>query len=207
MQLHQLFEKHTFDFVYHLGAEFGRWNGEDFYDNVWRSNAQGTKNILKRMQEKYKFKHIFFSSSEVYGDYDGVMSEDVLEKVAIRQMNDYAISKWVSEMQIMNSADMFGSETVRIRLFNTCIPEYYSTYRSVICMFVYNALHNIPYTVFKGHTRTSTYITDMINTIANIADNFIPGEVYNIGGLDYHDIKTVSDLILKYGRETKFSQL
>lgn len=198
MQLSRVFENHVFDFVYHLGAEFGRWNGEDYYDNVWYSNANGTKNIL-RMQEKYKFKHIFFSSSEVYGDYDGIMYEDVLEKNAIRQMNDYAISKWVSEMQIMNSADMFGTKTVRIRLFNTYGPgEFYSSYRSVICMFAYRALHNLPYTVYEGHTRTSTYITDMVRTIANISDNFIAGEVYNIGGLDYHDIKTASDLILKY---------
>ena len=28
-----------FDVVYHLAAEFGRWNGEDYYENVWRTNA------------------------------------------------------------------------------------------------------------------------------------------------------------------------
>jgi len=33
-------------------------------------------------------------------------------------MNDYAISKWLNEMQILNSAAMFGTETVRMRLFN-----------------------------------------------------------------------------------------
>src|SRR5262245_24452164 len=37
---------HKFDVVYHLAAEFGRWNGEDYYENVWRTNAIGTKNIL-----------------------------------------------------------------------------------------------------------------------------------------------------------------
>ena len=41
----------TFDCVYHLAAEFGRWNGEDYYETLWRSNAVGTKNIL-RMQER-----------------------------------------------------------------------------------------------------------------------------------------------------------
>ncbi len=43
-----------FDFVYHLAAEFGRWNGEDYYENLWMANAVGTKNIL-RMQEKEGF--------------------------------------------------------------------------------------------------------------------------------------------------------
>ena len=35
-----------FDLVYHLAAEFGRWNGEDYYENLWRTNAVVTKNIL-----------------------------------------------------------------------------------------------------------------------------------------------------------------
>ena len=92
-QLDTLFTKLTFDYVYHLAAEYGRWNGEDHYDNLWRTNVVGTKNLL-RLQEKHRFRMIFFSSAEVYGDYDELMSEDVMERVPIKQMNDYAISKW-----------------------------------------------------------------------------------------------------------------
>jgi len=201
-QLENVVTKRPFELVYHLAAEFGRWNGEDFYETMWHSNAIGTKNLI-RLQEKHRFRHVFFSSSEVYGEYEGVMAEDVMDKHEIRQLNDYAISKWVGEMQIMNSAAMHGTETVRVRLFNTYGPgEPYSTYRSVICRFVYSALHDLPYTVYLGHTRTSTYITDMVRTLANVAERFKPNEVYNIAGLDYHDIKTVSDLILRVTGKT-----
>ena len=66
-QLEEMFTySPSFDYVYHTAAEFGRWNGEDFYEQLWRTNVIGTKNIL-RMQEKYRFKLVFFSSSEVYG--------------------------------------------------------------------------------------------------------------------------------------------
>ena len=134
----------SFDLVYHLAAEFGRWNGEDYYEKVWRSNAVGTKNII-RMQEKEGFEAVYFSSSEVYGDFDGVMAEDVMDKHEVRQMNDYALSKWVNEQQIMNSAVQFDTKSVRVRLFNTYGPgEPYSPYRSVICLFCYRALHDIP---------------------------------------------------------------
>jgi len=191
-------EKHEFDFVYHLAAEFGRWNGEDFYETLWRSNAVGTKNVL-RLQEKYGFRAVYFSSSEVYGDYDGVMKEDVLDTVPIKQMNDYAITKWVNELQVLNSAEMHQTESVRVRLFNTYGPgEPYSRYRSVICLFCYSALHGIPFNVYTGHHRTATYITDMATTLSNICDSFHPGEVYNIGGLDYHDIETAAALVVKY---------
>jgi len=197
-QVRRVFDCVDFEVVYHLAAEFGRWNGEDFYEKVWESNAIGTKNILQ-MQEERKFRMVFTSSSEVYGDWPEVMVEDVLEKHPIRQMNDYAISKWVNEMQILNSAERFGSQTVRVRLFNTYGPgEYYSEYRSVVCQFVYRALHDLPYTVYLDHHRTSSYIDDTVRTLANISERFKPGEVYNIAGNEYHDIKVLSDMILAH---------
>ncbi len=196
-QLSEIFKKNKFDYVYNLAAEFGRWNGEDYFENLWYTNCVGTKNLI-RLQEQLGYRLIHFSSSEVYGDYDGVMSEDVMDKFEIRQFNDYAMTKWVNEMQIMNSAAMHKTESVRVRLFNTYGPgEHYSPYRSVVCLFIYHALFGLPYKVFLGHHRTSSYVTDTVRTLGNIIDNFKPGEVYNIGGTAYHDIKYLSDLILK----------
>lgn len=197
-QLESVFKSHNFDYIYHAAAEFGRNNGEDYYENLWRTNAIGTKNII-RLQEERRFRMIFFSSSEVYGDWDDVMEEDVLDKHPIHQMNDYAITKWANELQILNSAARHSTQTVRVRLFNTYGPgEYYNLYRSVICIFVYRALHNQPYTIYIKHRRTSTYIKDCVECLANIVENFKTGEVYNIAGDEYHDIKTLSDLVLSY---------
>ena len=196
-QVERLFEEHDFDYVYHAAAEYGRWNGEDYYENLWLTNVVGTKNIL-RMQERKRFRMIFFSSAEVYGDYDGVMREDVMDRVPIKQMNDYAISKWVNELQIMNSAAMFGTETVRVRLFNVYGPgEHYTPYRGWIPKFIYKALHDEPYTVYLGHKRTLEYVDDVCRALANIIDSFKPGEVYNLGGDEQYEIKFVSDLILR----------
>jgi dTDP-glucose 4,6-dehydratase len=196
-QVERMFDEHAFDYVYHAAAEYGRWNGEDYYENLWATNAVGTKNIL-RAQEKKKFRLIFFGSAEVYGDYEGVMREDVMDTVAIKQMNDYAISKWVNEMQILNSASMFGTETVRMRLFNVYgVGEHYTPYRGWIPKFIYKAMHDEPYTVFLGHKRTLEYVEDLCRAFANIIDNFKSGEVYNFGGETQYDIKFVSDLILK----------
>lgn len=203
-QLERIFEEHNFDCVYHLAAEYGRWNGEDYYENLWLTNVVGTKNMT-RLQEKKKFRMVFFSSAEVYGDYEGVMSEDVMERVPIKQMNDYAMTKWVGELIVLNSASMFETETVRVRPVNAYGPgEHYHPYRGVIPNFIYKALKNQPYTVYLGHGRIFDYIEDTCRTFANIVDNFKPGEVYNIGGKEEweHEIKYVSDLVLKYlGRD------
>ena len=181
-QLDAIFREHNFDFVYHLAAEYGRWNGEDHYQNLWSTNVIGTKHIL-RLQEQHRFKLVFFSSAEVYGDFEGLMSEDVMDKVPIKQMNDYAITKWAGEMQCLNHSEMFGVEIVRVRPVGCYGPhEYYSRYRGVIPIFVYHALHNKPFTVHRGHKRIFDYVEDTCRTFANIVNNFIPGEVYNVGG-------------------------
>jgi dTDP-glucose 4,6-dehydratase len=186
-----------FDYVYHCAAEFGRWNGEDFYESLWRTNAVGTKNLI-RLQIAHGFKLIHFSSSEVYGDWPELMVETVMEDHEIKQLNDYAMTKWVNEMQISNATEQYGTESVVVRLFNTYGPgEYYSPYRSVNCRFLYCALNGLPWTVFRGHSRTSTYLADTVRTLANISDNFKPGETYNIGGVDMHSIEELSDIILK----------
>lgn len=194
-QLERVIESVKPEFVYHTAAEFGRWNGEDYYEQLWKTNAVGTKNVI-RLQEKYGFKLIHFSSSEVYGDYEGVMNEWVMNEVPIKQMNDYAMSKWVNEMQINNSRIQHNTESVVVRLFNTYGPgETYHPYRSVNSRFCHHALNGLPITVYRGHMRTSTYLEDTCNTLANIVGNFKPGEAYNIGGSDYHDIETLADII------------
>lgn len=197
-QLERVFEEMgPFDYVYHCAAEFGRWNGEDFYETLWRTNAVGTKNII-RLQERLRFRLVHFSSSEVYGDWPDLMVESVMDEYEIKQLNDYAMTKWVNEMQIRNSVEQYETESVVVRIFNSYGPgEYYSPYRSVNCRFLYCALMGLPWTVFRGHSRTSTYIADLVRTAANIADNFRSGETYNIGGNQVHTIEELSDTIVE----------
>jgi dTDP-glucose 4,6-dehydratase len=195
-QVEKLFEGREYDLVFHLAAEYGRWNGEDYYENLWNTNAVGTKNII-RMQEKERFKMVFFSSAEVYGDYDGKMSEDVMDRVPIKQMNDYAMTKWVGEMQVLNSASMFGTETVRIRPFNVYGPgEHYTPYRGFIPKFIYLGMQDLPYTVYLGHKRTLEFVSDVCSALSNLTEHFRAGEVYNLGGDTSYEIKKVSDMIL-----------
>lgn len=202
-QLERVFDElGPFNYVFHLAAEYGRWNGEAYYENLWMTNCIGTKHLI-RLQEKLRFRMINFSSAEVYGDYEGVMKESVMIDNKISdtyQMNDYAITKWAGELMIRNSMQMFGTETVSVRPVNCYGPyEEYTPYRGFIPKFIYHALHRKPYTVYKGHKRIIDYVEDTCRTIANIIDNFIPGEVYNVGGRTEWemDIKEYSDLVLK----------
>lgn len=187
-----------YDVVYHLAAEFGRWNGEHFYEQAWRSNVIGTRNILE-LQRAHGFRLVFTSSSEVYGDAGGdVLDEGVMEREAVTQQNDYAISKWVNEVQCRNFMDRYGSDIVRVRLFNAYGPgEHYHAYRSVVCLFAYRALHGIPFDVYRDYHRVFMYIDDLIPTFANVHERGVTGEVYNIGGVEYRSVEELAALVLR----------
>jgi dTDP-glucose 4,6-dehydratase len=202
-QIESIFKKHgPFDFVYHLAAEYGRWNGEAYYEQLWQTNVIGTKNII-RLQEEFGFNLIFFSSAEVYGDYSGLMAENVMEHNPIKdtyQMNDYAISKWAGELMCMNSTKMFGTNTVRVRPVNCYGPhEDFTPYRGFVPKFIYSAIHKIPFVVHRGHKRIIDYVEDSCRTWANISDNFISGQAYNIGGrIEWErSIEDYCEIILK----------
>ncbi|MFH1893698.1 MAG: NAD(P)-dependent oxidoreductase [Candidatus Zixiibacteriota bacterium] len=197
-QLERVFDQ-NYDYVYHLAAEFGRINGEEYYDTLWESNVIGTRNILE-WQKKKGFKLIFASSSEIYGDkHADILSEDIPLNHSIIQHNDYATTKWVNEIQIMNFERRYEVPVVRLRFFNAYGPgEFYHHYRSVVCLFCYRALKGIPYQVFLGYHRVFMYIDDFIPTLASVCENFKPGEVYNIGGTEFRSVRELSDLILQY---------
>lgn len=198
-QLARVFEMQSYDYVYHLAAEFGRLNGEEYYDTLWETNVIGTRNILE-WQRKSGFKLIFASSSEIYGELHGeVLTEDIPLQQSIIQHNDYALTKWVNEIQIMNFEKRHGNQCLRLRFFNAYGPgEHYHHYRSVVCLFCYRAMFGIPYTVYKGYHRVFMYIDDFIPTLANAVDYFVPGEVINIGGVEFRSVHELSDLILKH---------
>jgi dTDP-glucose 4,6-dehydratase len=196
-QLERVFEQ-SYDYVYHLAAEFGRLNGEEYYDTLWETNVVGTRNILE-LQRKHQFKLIFASSSEIYGDSPiDILREELPMERPLLQHNDYAISKWVNEIQCMNFEKRYDSPIVRLRFFNAYGPgEYYHSYRSVVCLFCYRALHDIPYTVFKNYKRVFMYIDDFAPTLANVVDRFKPGGLYNIGGTEFRSVEELSAIILK----------
>lgn len=196
-QVERAFREFGPEVVYHLAGEFGRHNGERQFEQVFRTNYLGTRNMLE-LCDRFNARLLFASSSEIYGECDAeVLSEDLPERVPLRQPNEYALSKWANEIQIMNYTRRHGTEAVRLRFFNVYGPgETYHPFRSVVALFCHRALNGIPWTVYEGYSRTFQYIDDFTPTLANVCERGVPGEVYNIGGEDYRAVKEVSDLVL-----------
>jgi dTDP-glucose 4,6-dehydratase len=194
-QLERLFAEFDPGLVVNLAAEFGRNNGEEYYEKVWKTNAIGLRNILE-LQKQIKFRLIQASSSEVYGEIPVDYYKE--EMLPAPQQNDYAISKWVNELQCRNFRTRYNNQIMILRFFNAYGPgEYYNNYRSVVCLFCYRALHKIPYEVYEGYHRVFMYIDDFIPTLANACERFKDGEIINIGGTEYRPITDLHKIIVK----------
>jgi dTDP-glucose 4,6-dehydratase len=216
-QIDRVFSWALPDIVYHFAAEFGRKNGQDYYEQLWKTNCIGTRNVIDLCTET-KSKLIFASSSEAYGMADRYLPEDRpleerdLDKYPPQFHNEYALTKYTNERQITMAVRNQDLDAIILRFFNVYgPPEKYNSYRSVVCLFAYKLLKGLPITVYKNSYRTHLWIGDWANTVAGIADNqylsfgmYWPGSagtpwvpVFNIGGRGKESTTHMLELLQK----------
>lgn len=195
-QLKKVFEESCPEVVYHLAAEFGRHNGEGWYEDLWKTGPIGTRNVCE-LCHAFPSKLLLASSSEIYGECDAdVLSEDLSETQVLWQPNEYALSKWVNEVQVVNFQRRYGLRASRLRFFNAYGPgEAFHAYRSVVALFCHKALTEQPLPVYEGYYRTFMFVDDFIPTLAN-ACRRARQDVYNIGGQDYRSVEELAEIVL-----------
>lgn len=196
-QLQRAFESARPNAVYHLAAEFGRLNGEQYTEQLWRSAMVGTRNVLELCADGGA--HLLFaSSSEVYGEAEeDLLDEGLTDRQVIFHPNEYALSKWANERQILAFQGWKPElRATRLRFFNAYGPgEPYNPYRSVVALFCAKALAGEPLPVFRGYHRTFMYIDDFIPTLANVCEADLHHDVYNIGGTDFRSVEELAQIV------------
>ncbi len=173
----------------HLAGEFGRQNGLDYPEQLWRNNCLGTHNVIE-VCAHHEVRLVFASSSEAYGDLadSNKLQEVFLDRCSPHFHNEYALTKWTNEKQIGIAVANHGLNATILRFFNVYGPgEHFTPYRSVIAQFIYKALKNLPVTVYTGTSRSFLYVDDWSHAVANVCDTpTTSGEAFNIGSpVDY----------------------
>jgi dTDP-glucose 4,6-dehydratase len=206
-QLARVFDFAQPEFVYHFAAEFGRNNGQAFYEQLWKTNCIGTRNVIDEcLRTKAVLAHA--SSSEAYGlserytNYD--LYEDLLYLFPPEFHNEYALTKWTNERQVAMAMRNGGLSAAIFRFFNVYgPPERFSPYRSVVCQLAYKLLKGLPITITKDGFRSHLWIGDWVEAVANLADNFRLIEaqpeplVFNIGGDEYTSIEELYNRLVE----------
>lgn len=196
-QLDHVFHRFRPELCFHFAGEFGRRNGQNFYEQMLSTNILGTRNVIE-LCVKHNCGLVFASSSEAYGrlaDQFDLLKEKLLDTFAPDFHNEYALSKWANERQI-RSED--GLRWVILRLFNVYGPgEHYTSYRSVVCQFIHKKLTGEIAKVNPAGRRQFLYVQDFVDTVSRIPDLFptIAGMTFNVAGTEDTTIQELADKI------------
>ena len=163
------------------------------YENpaaYFRTNVQGTCNVLQAAMDSNVKRVLHTSTSEVYGT---PMSVPINEKFPLQGQSPYSASKIGADKVAESFFCSFGLPVTTIRPFNTYGPR--QSMRAVIPSMIMQAL----YTGKINHgylepTRDFTFVKDMAEAFYQIANSTNTyGEVLNVGtGISC----TIDDLLL-----------
>src|SRR6202000_1129916 len=178
----ELFDKHRFDYVYHLVADAAEGLSHFIRRYNYNTNLVGSINLINE-SVKHKVKcFVFTSSIAVYGKGQLPMTEEMTPVPE----DPYGVSKYAVELDLRSAHEMFGLNYVVFRPHNV-----YGTnqnigdkYRNVIGIFMNQIMQGKQLTVFGDGTQTRafSYIDDVAIPIAkcvNIPEAY--NQVFNIG--------------------------
>ena len=151
--------------ICHLAANFANQNSVDYPQKDLLVNGMGTLKMLQYAHEIDVERFIYSSSSCVYGNNGGLLSE----KTCSHSLDTpYAITKYLGEQYVNFFYMHHGTPTVILRFFNSYGPgEYPGKYRNVIPNFMYNVLKGLPIKITGQGTETRdfTFVDDTIQAI------------------------------------------
>lgn len=171
------------DSVYHLAARVSVAQSVLHPRDYSRVNVGGTVSLMEAMRDTGVRRVVFTSSGAIYGrqPHKPVTEEDQPEPDS-----PYAVSKWAAEKYIHTIGNLWGLETVALRIFNAYGPfqSLPLSHAPVVPRFLQQALTGGSVVLFGDgrQTRDFVYVDDVVDALisAVTAEN-INRCVLNIG--------------------------
>ena len=140
----------------------------------FRSNVNGTFNVLQASLAAKVKKFIYAASSSCYGIPDNYPTSEDAE---IKPQYPYALTKRMGEELVLHWAKIYKLSAISLRLFNVYGPRSRTsgTYGAVFGVFLAQKLANAPYTVVGdgSQSRDFTYVSDVVNAFFRAAESEI----------------------------------
>ena len=180
--LEQLFSRHRFDAIVHLGALAGVRPSLLQPKRYQRVNIEGTLNLLEACRAYGVRRFVFASSSSVYGAHNEVPFRE--RDPAVRPASPYAASKRAGELFCSNYSDLYGIATSALRFFTVFGPRQ----RPEMAIHKFARLIDsgspVPFYGDGSSARDYTFIDDIIDGVVSSVDHCGNGQhrVYNLGG-------------------------
>jgi UDP-glucose 4-epimerase len=194
--INRLFDRHDFDYVYHLAAYAAEGLSHFIKRFNYNNNLVGSVNLINASINHQVKCFVFTSSIAVYGAGQSPMSEDMIPVPE----DSYGISKLAVEQELRVSHEMFGLDYVVFRPHNVYGERQNigDRYRNVVVIFMNQLLRGEPMTIFGDGTqqRAFTHIDDVAPIIAASVD--FPGarnQIFNVGADVPHTVNELAEVV------------
>lgn len=189
------------DVVYHLAAFANVVESFQSSTEVYRVNVLGTANVLSSTRRYFsQAKVIVVSSSEVYGIVDPT-SLPVDESHVVAPLSPYAASKAAAEQIALQSNRAYGQDVVVARPFNHFGPGQDDSYVvSALAKRILLAQKNKFGKVEVGNLnseRDFTDVRDVVKAYRRLAEDGVPGEIYNVCSGASISIRRIADILIQ----------
>lgn len=171
------------DCVYHLAARVSVAQSILHPRDYNRVNVGGTVSLMEAMRDTGVRRVVFTSSGAIYGNQP---RKPVREEARPFPDSPYAVSKWAAEQYIHTIGELWGLETVALRIFNAYGPNQSLplSHAPVMPRFMQQALTGGSIVLFGDglQTRDFVYVDDVVEALVNAATaEDINRSVINIG--------------------------
>lgn len=184
------------DWVFHIAALADIVPSIEHPLVYYRSNVDGTVNVLEASRRHGIKRFVYTASSSCYGVPEIYPTP---ESADIRPQYPYALTKYLGEECVMHWCQVYKIPAVSLRLFNVFGPRSRTsgTYGAVFGVFLAQKLHQEPFTVVGdgSQTRDFVFVTDVVQALVMAANSKIQGEIMNLGSGHTYSINQLVQLM------------
>jgi UDP-glucose 4-epimerase len=187
------------DCVYHLAARVSVPESVLYPREYNATNVGGTVSLMEAMRDVGVRRVVFISSGAVYGDQG---AQPLLEDAPPNPRSPYAVSKLAAEYYVRTIGDLWGIETVILRVFNAFGPGQHlpPSHAPVIPNYLRQTLRGGT-VVMHGdgsQTRDYVYVDDVVSAMISAAT--APGinhQIINVGSGKETSIRDLVRLVME----------
>jgi UDP-glucose 4-epimerase len=187
------------DVVYHLAARVSVPESVLYPREYNAVNVGGTVALMEAMRDVGVRRVILASSGAIYGEQ---AEQPLREEMRPNPRSPYAVSKLAAEYYVRTIGELWGIETVCLRIFNAYGPGQHlpPSHPPVIPYFLRQALRNGTLVVHGdgSQTRDYVYVDDVVSAmIAAATAPGVNGLVINVGSGVETSVRELVELVLR----------
>ena len=193
----ECFERHNFDYVYHLAAYAAEGLSPFIRSYNYQNNLVATSRIINECIVHDVKRLIFTSTMAVYGHGNGEIFDETQVPCPV---DPYGIAKYACEMDIKVAGEQHGLDWCIVRPHNVygIKQNIWDKYRNVLGIWMYQHMNGEPMTIFGDGTqkRAFSYVDDCLDPLWKTSqqDN-CSKQIINLGGTVHYTINEANEIL------------